>query len=615
MKMDKLGWRTGTGSRKGPFTVDSGGGNPAGRTPPSGGLAGAGSGSKSRNVVGGASTSVNGMGSNSSSSSSRGRHPDMPSPYRSNPATPSMPSPAANSRPTFTAPAPVYAGSLPIATHASHRSHPHSREGSLYGLPDQSSVGTSSNPVTPFDVPHSLGSLYNPTLSTSFGNVHAPGTTTSSVVPPPSPWYVPGNGPPTGIPAARSSFDWTSPKVNSPLQPGQDSIDPSVFDALADLIKGTQPMQTPAPIPVQQDSTTSLLNRIMQQQQSHPNSQNASPSQSSSLGGYMPSPGTFNTNHQPIASTSQWPGQPFNPVISPSYTPPANNYTVPKPGPSRSNTGPSPSPKTFQSPFAPHRAEAPQNPAPNSKFNTMPNHAGPHSVPNFASDPSPAMLAGLPNIPPDFSIEHLAQYGSAGLEMAIRVGMGIGMSLGQQAQQQQQQHASAQTSVASGSGNTPSSVASPRPAPPKPTRNASSKSTNIVSDIMNDQLFKQPELPSASQPMSRRPSHDLANPDHLSPEEAAKKDPLATQIWKAYAQGRETLPNGARMENLTWRMMHLTLRKQEELAAQQAIKEEEAADELKALRTEVPLPAAEQERGRSAGKSRVVGFGNVESPE
>lgn len=48
------------------------------------------------------------------------------------------------------------------------------------------------------------------------------------------------------------------------------------------------------------------------------------------------------------------------------------------------------------------------------------------------------------------------------------------------------------------------------------------------------------------------------------PDEMAKKDPLATQVWKMYAKQRSTLPNGARMENLTWRMMAMTLRKKKE---------------------------------------------------
>ena len=50
-------------------------------------------------------------------------------------------------------------------------------------------------------------------------------------------------------------------------------------------------------------------------------------------------------------------------------------------------------------------------------------------------------------------------------------------------------------------------------------------------------------------------------PDN-GPEDMAKADPLATQIWRMYAKHREQLPNAARMENLTWRMMSLTLRKQ-----------------------------------------------------
>lgn len=58
----------------------------------------------------------------------------------------------------------------------------------------------------------------------------------------------------------------------------------------------------------------------------------------------------------------------------------------------------------------------------------------------------------------------------------------------------------------------------------------------------------------------RDPSFSLV-PDN-DPENMAKEDPLATQIWRMYAKHREQLPNAARMENLTWRMMSLTLRKQ-----------------------------------------------------
>lgn len=54
-----------------------------------------------------------------------------------------------------------------------------------------------------------------------------------------------------------------------------------------------------------------------------------------------------------------------------------------------------------------------------------------------------------------------------------------------------------------------------------------------------------------------------------SPDEMQKKDPLATQIWKLYSKTKKQLPNQERMENLTWRMMAMSLRKrrQEEEAA------------------------------------------------
>ncbi|KAK3310285.1 uncharacterized protein B0T15DRAFT_31972 [Chaetomium strumarium] len=43
-------------------------------------------------------------------------------------------------------------------------------------------------------------------------------------------------------------------------------------------------------------------------------------------------------------------------------------------------------------------------------------------------------------------------------------------------------------------------------------------------------------------------------------EEMQRQDPLATQIWKFYAKTKQLLPAQERMENLTWRMMHLKLR-------------------------------------------------------
>jgi GATA-binding protein len=49
-----------------------------------------------------------------------------------------------------------------------------------------------------------------------------------------------------------------------------------------------------------------------------------------------------------------------------------------------------------------------------------------------------------------------------------------------------------------------------------------------------------------------------------SPDEMQKKDPLATQIWRLYSKTKKQLPNQERMENLTWRMMAMNLRKRKQ---------------------------------------------------
>lgn len=53
-----------------------------------------------------------------------------------------------------------------------------------------------------------------------------------------------------------------------------------------------------------------------------------------------------------------------------------------------------------------------------------------------------------------------------------------------------------------------------------------------------------------------------------SPDEMQKKDPLATQIWKLYSKTKTRLPNQERMENLTWRMMAMSLKRREQMQAQ-----------------------------------------------
>ncbi|KAB5560279.1 GATA zinc finger protein [Coniochaeta sp. 2T2.1] len=54
-----------------------------------------------------------------------------------------------------------------------------------------------------------------------------------------------------------------------------------------------------------------------------------------------------------------------------------------------------------------------------------------------------------------------------------------------------------------------------------------------------------------------------------SPEELQKQDPLAAQVWRFYSKTRQNLPQQERMENLTWRMMHLNLRQRRQQEQEQ----------------------------------------------
>ncbi|KAF7588608.1 hypothetical protein BBP40_005468 [Aspergillus hancockii] len=56
-----------------------------------------------------------------------------------------------------------------------------------------------------------------------------------------------------------------------------------------------------------------------------------------------------------------------------------------------------------------------------------------------------------------------------------------------------------------------------------------------------------------------------------SPDEMQRQDPLATQIWKLYSRTKAQLPNQERMENLTWRMMAMSLRRKEQERARQSM--------------------------------------------
>lgn len=61
---------------------------------------------------------------------------------------------------------------------------------------------------------------------------------------------------------------------------------------------------------------------------------------------------------------------------------------------------------------------------------------------------------------------------------------------------------------------------------------------------------------------------DAAEDEVDNPDEMQRKDPLATQIWRLYSKTKKQLPNQERMENLTWRMMAMSLRKQKQEQAE-----------------------------------------------
>ncbi|KAI9318638.1 hypothetical protein BX666DRAFT_1929955 [Dichotomocladium elegans] len=48
--------------------------------------------------------------------------------------------------------------------------------------------------------------------------------------------------------------------------------------------------------------------------------------------------------------------------------------------------------------------------------------------------------------------------------------------------------------------------------------------------------------------------------DGTPSDEPSTKDPLSSQVWRLYTKAKDSLPNGTRMENLTWRMMAMSLK-------------------------------------------------------
>lgn len=113
----------------------------------------------------------------------------------------------------------------------------------------------------------------------------------------------------------------------------------------------------------------------------------------------------------------------------------------------------------------------------------------------------------------------------------------------------------------------------PRSGPIKAEKHGSSPSTNskksagdlradlqeLSLDLSASYSQDQKELRSAVFP----PFQDGIFNDNSdqTPDELQKQDPLAAQVWRFFSKTKQMLPNQERMENLTWRMMHMNLRK------------------------------------------------------
>ncbi|KHN98758.1 nitrogen response regulator [Metarhizium album ARSEF 1941] len=73
--------------------------------------------------------------------------------------------------------------------------------------------------------------------------------------------------------------------------------------------------------------------------------------------------------------------------------------------------------------------------------------------------------------------------------------------------------------------------------------------------IANDKLLGSALFPSLD---------NAAAEDSPSIDQLRRDDPLAAQVWKFFTKTKQHLPNQQRLENLTWRMMALSMRKQKQ---------------------------------------------------
>lgn len=112
----------------------------------------------------------------------------------------------------------------------------------------------------------------------------------------------------------------------------------------------------------------------------------------------------------------------------------------------------------------------------------------------------------------------------------------------------------------------------------QPSSSTGGGSTKVVADILSDDLLDQKLATRKQSLLPTSPQSPPQADDDIDPD--SKKDPIASQVWKMYARQKASLPNGQRMENLTWRMMAMSLRrKRESEAAAIKVKQEQESQE------------------------------------
>ncbi|KAH8990601.1 hypothetical protein EDB92DRAFT_1798900, partial [Lactarius akahatsu] len=171
---------------------------------------------------------------------------------------------------------------------------------------------------------------------------------------------------------------------------------------------------------------------------------------------------------------------------------------------------------------------------------------------------------------------------------------------------------------------------------PKSPGTSTRPDTSMFSDILSDSLFEPGTEGASTFPspvLSGSPDlHSTAlsptDASQCDPEQLAKEDPLATQVWKMYARTKANLPHAQRMENLTWRMMALALKKKKDdetkLGGQGSeleqtsvqVKGEVASDTIPLSNEGKKETGMGEERGRRIDKGKakvsVVGFDGVD---